>query len=185
MLGTKQNTFDDFVAAAEYLIQTRYTAPSRLAVAGGSNGGLLMGAVLTQRPELFRAVVIQVPLLDMLRYHRFLIARLWIPEYGSADNPEQFPWLAAYSPYHRVRPGVAYPAVLLATAESDTRVDPMHARKMTARLQAATSSDHPVLLRLESRAGHGAGKPVSKVLDELVDTWTFIARELEVGWRDA
>jgi prolyl oligopeptidase len=185
MLGTKQNTFDDFIAAAEYLIQARYTAPSRLAVAGGSNGGLLMGAVLTQRPDLLRAVVIQVPLLDMLRYHRFLIARLWIPEYGSADNPEQFPWLVAYSPYHRVRPGVAYPAVLLATAESDTRVDPMHARKMTARLQAATSSGHPVLLRLESRAGHGAGKPVSKVLDELVDTWTFIARELEVGWRDA
>jgi prolyl oligopeptidase len=178
MLGHKQNTFDDFIAAAEYLIRERHTAPDRLAIAGGSNGGLLMGAVLTQRPELFRAVVIQVPLLDMLRYHRFLIARLWIPEYGSPDDPEQFHWLRAYSPYHQVRDGTPYPAVLLATAESDTRVDPMHARKMTARLQAASASAHPVLLRLESRAGHGAGKPVSKVLDELVDSWSFVIHEL-------
>ncbi|MGH7631667.1 MAG: prolyl oligopeptidase family serine peptidase [Gemmatimonadales bacterium] len=178
MLGNKQNTFDDFIAAAEWLIASGYTRPERLAVAGGSNGGLLMGAVLTQRPDLFRAVVVQVPLLDMLRYHRFLIARLWIPEYGSPDDPEQFRWLRAYSPYHHVRDGVPYPAVLLATAESDTRVDPMHARKMTARLQAATSADRPVLLRLEMRAGHGAGKPLSKVLDELTDTWTFVFREL-------
>ncbi len=180
MLGRKQNSFDDFIAAAEWLVAERYTGPGRLAVAGGSNGGLLMGAVLTQRPDLFRAVVIQVPLLDMLRYHRFLIARLWIPEYGSADDPEQFRWLRAYSPYHRVRDGVAYPAVLLATAESDSRVDPLHARKMTARLQAASSSGRPVLLRLESRAGHGAGKPLSKVLDELTDTWTFVFSELGV-----
>ncbi|HET8625147.1 MAG TPA: prolyl oligopeptidase family serine peptidase, partial [Gemmatimonadales bacterium] len=154
--------------------------PDRLAIGGGSNGGLLMGAALTQRPDLFRAVVIQVPLLDMLRYHHFLIARLWIPEYGSPDNPEQFRWLRAYSPYHHVKSGVSYPAVLLATAESDTRVDPMHARKMAARLQAATSATRPVLLRLESRAGHGAGKPLSKVLDELTDTWTFVFRELGV-----
>jgi prolyl oligopeptidase len=180
MLGRKQNSFDDFVAAAEWLIHERYTRPERLAVAGGSNGGLLMGAVLTQRPELFRAVVIQVPLLDMLRYHRFLIARLWIPEYGSPDDPEAFAWLRTYSPYHHVRPGTAYPAVLLATAESDTRVDPMHARKMTARLQAATASSRPVLLRLEARAGHGAGKPLSKVLDELTDTWTFVFSEVGV-----
>jgi prolyl oligopeptidase len=183
MLATKQNTFDDFIAAAEFLIQAGYTAPSRLAIAGGSNGGLLMGAVLTQRPELFRAVVIQVPLLDMLRYHRFQIARLWIPEYGSAEDPAQFGVLRAYSPYHRVQPGTAYPAVLLATAESDTRVDPLHARKMAARLQAATASDRPVLLRLEARAGHGAGKPVSKILDELTDTWTFVAHELGLRWR--
>jgi prolyl oligopeptidase len=139
-----------------------------------------MGAALTQRPELFRAVVVQVPLLDMLRYHRFLLARLWIPEYGSADEAEQFAWLWAYSPYHHVQPGTAYPAVLIATAESDTRVDPMHARKMTARLQAATSSGRPVLLRLESRAGHGAGKPLSKVLDELTDSWTFVFSEVGV-----
>lgn len=182
MLGRKQNTFDDFIAAAEYLIREGYTSPARLAIVGGSNGGLLTGAVLTQRPELFRAVVIQVPLLDMLRYHRFLLARLWIPEYGAAEDPEQYRWLRAYSPYHQVRPGVAYPAVLLATAESDTRVDPMHARKMTARLQAATASAHPILLRLETRAGHGAGKPVAKVLEELVDSWSFIAGELGIPW---
>jgi prolyl oligopeptidase len=180
MLGHKQNSFDDFVAAAEWLVREGYTSAERLAVAGGSNGGLLMGAVLTQRPELFRAVVIQVPLLDMLRYHRFLIARLWIPEYGSPDEPEEFAWLRAYSPYHHVRPGTPYPAVLLATAESDTRVDPMHARKMAARLQAASSSGRPVLLRLESRAGHGAGKPLAKVLDELTDTWTFVFSEVGV-----
>jgi prolyl oligopeptidase len=116
----------------------------------------------------------------MLRYHHFLIARLWIPEYGSADNPAQFRWLRSYSPYHHVQDGRAYPAVLLATAESDTRVDPMHARKMAARLQAATSADYPILLRLESRAGHGAGKPLSKLLDELTDSWTFVFSELDV-----
>jgi prolyl oligopeptidase len=180
ILASKQNSFDDFIGAAEWLIHEGYTRPERLAGAGGSNGGLLVGAVLTQRPELFRAVVVQVPLLDMLRYHRFLIARLWIPEYGSAEDPAQFRWLRAYSPYHHVREGVAYPAVLLVTAESDTRVDPMHARKMTARLQAATSSDRPILLRLESRAGHGAGKPLSKVVDELTDSWTFVFSELGV-----
>ena len=180
ILGNKQNSFDDFIGAAEWLIQQGYTRPGRLAAAGGSNGGLLAGAVLTQRPDLFRAVLIQVPLLDMLRYHRFLIARLWIPEYGSADDPAQFQWLRSYSPYHHVRDGQSYPAVLLATAESDTRVDPMHARKMAARLQAATSGDYPVLLRLESRAGHGAGKPLSKVVEELTDSWTFVFSELGV-----
>jgi prolyl oligopeptidase len=178
MLGNKQNTFDDFVAAAEWLIANGYTRPDRLAIAGGSNGGLLMGAVLTQRPDLFRAVVIQVPLLDMLRYHLFLLARLWIPEYGSPDDPAEYAWLRAYSPYHHVRDGTPYPAVMLATAESDTRVDPMHARKMTARLQAATGSARPVLLRLEAKAGHGAGKPIAKVLDELTDTWSFVFHEL-------
>jgi prolyl oligopeptidase len=180
ILGSKQNSFDDFIAAAEWLIDQRYTRPERLAAAGGSNGGLLVGAVLTQRPELFHAVLIQVPLLDMLRYHHFLIARLWIPEYGSPDDPGQFRWLRSYSPYHHVQDGRAYPAVLLATAESDTRVDPMHARKMAARLQAASSADRPILLRLESRAGHGAGKPLSKVLDELADSWTFVFSELGV-----
>jgi prolyl oligopeptidase len=180
MLAAKQNSFDDFIAAAEWLIGQGYTKPDRLAAAGGSNGGLLVGAALTQRPDLFRAVLVQVPLLDMLRYHNFLIARLWIPEYGSADDPEQFRWLRAYSPYHHVKAGVQYPAVLLATAESDTRVDPMHARKMAARLQAATGSDRPILLRLEARAGHGAGKPLSKVVDELTDSWTFVFSELRV-----
>jgi prolyl oligopeptidase len=180
ILARKQNSFDDFIGAAEWLIEEGYTRAERLAAAGGSNGGLLVGAALTQRPELFRAVIVQVPLLDMLRYHRFLIARLWIPEYGSAEDPEQFRWLHAYSPYHHVREGVAYPAVLLATAESDSRVDPMHARKMAARLQAATSAERPVLLRLESRAGHGAGKPLSKVVPELTDSWAFVFSELAV-----
>jgi prolyl oligopeptidase len=183
MRERKQNTFDDCIAVMEYLVREGYTTPSRLALQGGSNGGLLAGAVLTQRPDLCRAVVIQVPLLDMLRYHRFLIARLWIAEYGSADDPEQFPWLYAYSPYHHVTDGSPYPAVLLATAESDSRVDPMHARKMTARLQAATASEHPVLLRLEPRAGHGAGKPLAKVLAEMTDMWTFLSSELGVTWR--
>jgi prolyl oligopeptidase len=180
MLATKQNSFDDFIGAAEWLIARGYTNPARLAAAGGSNGGLLVGAALTQQPDLFRAVLVQVPLLDMLRYHNFRIARLWIPEYGSADDPAQFRWLRAYSPYHHVKAGVRYPAVLLATAESDTRVDPMHARKMAARLQAATAGDRPILLRLEARAGHGAGKPLSKVLEELTDSWTFVFSELRV-----
>jgi prolyl oligopeptidase len=178
MLGKKQNVFDDFLAAAEWLLDEGYTDREHLAIQGGSNGGLLVGAALTQRPDLFRAVVCQVPLLDMLRYHKFLIARLWIPEYGSADDAEQFGWLRAYSPYHHVRDGTAYPAVLLATAESDSRVDALHARKMVARLQAATSSGRPVLLRLETKAGHGAGKPRAKVLDELTDTWSFLFWQL-------
>lgn len=185
MLDRKQNTFDDFIAAAEWLVREGWTDSARLAAAGGSNGGLLMGAALTQRPELFRAVVVQVPLLDMLRYHRFLIARLWIPEYGSPDDPEQFRWLRAYSPYHHVREGTAYPAILLATAEQDTRVDPMHARKMAARLQAATASKRPVLLRLETQAGHGAGKPIAKSLEELADVWTFVCAELGVSANDS
>ena len=186
MLERKQNVFDDFIAAAEHLIGEGYTVPSRLAISGGSNGGLLVGAALTQRPDLYRAVVCSVPLLDMLRYHHFLIARLWIPEYGSADSPDQFPYLYAYSPYHHVREGTEYPAVLFMTAESDTRVDPLHARKMAARLQAAqhTQCDdagipqRPILLRIESRAGHGVGKPVTKLVEEQTDLWTFLFWQL-------
>ncbi|MDQ3810143.1 MAG: prolyl oligopeptidase family serine peptidase [Chloroflexota bacterium] len=180
MLGSKQNVFDDFIAAAEWLIASGLTSPQRLAISGGSNGGLLVGAALTQRPELFRAVVCQVPLLDMLRYHHLLIARLWIAEYGSADDPEQFRWLYAYSPYHRVRAGERYPATFLLTAEGDSRVDPMHARKMAARLQAATASDAPVLLRVETDAGHGQGKPRHKQLEEAADVWTFLSWQLGV-----
>ena len=160
------------------------TGPAVLTGYGGFNVSLTPGfgrsliQFLTQRPELFRAAVVQVPLLDMLRYHRFRIARLWIPEYGDPDDPEAFRWLHAYSPYHRVRDGTAYPAVLLTTGESDSRVDPMHARKMAARLQAATSSGRPVLLRVETRAGHGQGKPLAKVVDEWTDVWTFLFSEL-------
>jgi prolyl oligopeptidase len=180
MLGKKQNVFGDFIAAAEYLIKEKHTDRDHLAIMGRSNGGLLVGAALTQRPDLFRAVVCGVPLLDMVRYHKFLIAKLWIPEYGSADEPDEFRFLHAYSPYHRVQDGIAYPAVLLATGEGDTRVDPLHARKMAARLQAATMSDHPILLRIEEKAGHGQGKPRSKLLDEQVDTWSFLLGELGV-----
>jgi len=178
MLGCKQAVFDDCIAAAEFLIAHGHAARDRLGILGGSNGGLLVGAAITQRPALFRAAVCQVPLLDMLRYHRFRIARLWIPEYGSPDDPEAFGWLHAYSPYHRVVDGTAYPAVLITAGASDSRVDPMHARKMTARLQAATASGRPVLLRVEGRAGHGQGKPISKVLEEWTDVWTFLCGEL-------
>src|SRR5262249_40130416 len=153
MLGNKQNVFDDAVAAASQLITSGYTDPAHLGVMGGSNGGLLVGALLTQRPDLFRAAVCSVPLLDMLRYHRFRIAKLWIPEYGSAEDPKQFEWLFAYSPYHHVKEGTLYPAVLFTTAESDSRVDPLHARKMAAAMQAATASERPILLRVETKAG--------------------------------
>jgi prolyl oligopeptidase len=174
----KQNVFDDLVAAAEHLCRAGYTTPRLLGVEGRSNGGLLAGAALTQRPDLFGAVVAGVPLLDMLRFDRFLIAALWTSEYGAPADPEAYRWLRAYSPYHHVRDGVAYPAVLLFTAASDTRVHPMHARKMAARLQAATGSGRPVLLRVEFEAGHGVGKPVHKVVDEQADVWGFLAWQL-------
>jgi prolyl oligopeptidase len=180
MLGKKQNVFDDFIGAAEWLIQKKYTDREHLVIQGGSNGGLLVGAALTQRPDLFRAVVCQVPLLDMVRYHKFLIGRLWIPEYGDPEKKDAFGWLYAYSPYHHVKNGTKYPAVLLATAEGDSRVDALHARKMAARLQAATASDRPILLRLETKAGHGAGKPRGKVLEEQVDIWSFLFDQLDI-----
>ena len=182
MLGNKQNVFDDFIAAATWLMAEKVTTAGRLAISGGSNGGLLVGAALTQRPELFRAVVCNVPLLDMLRYHLFRLAQLWIPEYGSPDDPVAARWLGAYSPYQHVRDGVKYPAVYLHTAASDTRVDPMHARKMAARLQAATASGLPVLLSVESQAGHGQGKPLAKVIGELVDQWSFLFAELGISY---
>ncbi|MBC8132435.1 MAG: S9 family peptidase, partial [Deltaproteobacteria bacterium] len=178
MLGRKQNVFDDFTGAAAHLIAARITCPARLAILGRSNGGLLVGAALTQRPDLFRVAISGVPLLDMIRYHKFRIAKLWIPEYGSADDADAFAWLYAYSPYHHVRDKAVYPAVMFVTAASDTRVDPLHARKMTARLQAASSSPRPILLRLETEAGHGAGKPLAKVIAQAVDEWIFLFREL-------
>jgi len=180
MLGRKQNVFDDFVAAAEYLIDSRVTSRERLAIMGGSNGGLLVAAAETQRPELFRAAVCEVPLTDMLRYQNFLIAKLWVPEYGSSEDEAQFKYLRAYSPYHNVRAGARYPATLVTTAESDTRVAPLHARKFAARLQAAHASGLPVLLRIETRAGHGAGKPVTKRIEEATDVWAFLFWQLGV-----
>jgi prolyl oligopeptidase len=186
MLEKKQNVFDDFIAAAEHLIASGFTDPEHLAIQGGSNGGLLVGAAITQRPDLFRAAVSQVPLLDMLRYHHFQIARLWIPEYGSAEDAEQFQCLYHYSPYHRVREGATYPATLFMTAESDTRVDPMHAKKMAALMQSVagnytgTDSERPILLRVDTRAGHGAGKPVAKLADDAVDFWSFLFWQLGI-----
>ena len=184
MLENKQNVFDDFIAAAEYLIAQKYTDKDHLAIQGGSNGGLLMGVMMTQRPDLFRAVVCQVPLLDMLRYQNFQIAKLWIPEYGSADDPTQFQWLYAYSPYHHVKPGTEYPAILFMTADSDTRVDPMHAKKMAALMQAEAangqSRERPILLRIETKAGHGAGKPIAKQIEEGVDIYSFLFWQLGV-----
>jgi prolyl oligopeptidase len=182
MLDKKQNVFDDFVAAAEYLISQKYTDKDHLAIRGGSNGGLLMGAALTQRPDLFRAVVCQVPLLDMLRYQNFQIAKLWIPEYGSVEDPKQFEWIYAYSPYHHVKLGVEYPAILFMTADTDTRVDPMHAKKMAALMQAEAangqSREHPILLRIDTKAGHGAGKPITKQVEDLTDIYSFLFWQL-------
>jgi prolyl oligopeptidase len=184
MLDKKQNVFDDMIAAAEHLISEKYTDTNHLAIQGGSNGGLLMGAMITQRPELFRAVVCQVPLLDMLHYQDFQIAKLWIPEYGSAENAEQFKWLYAYSPYHHVKGGTEYPAILFMTADTDTRVDPMHAKKMAALMQAeaknGASKTRPILLRIESKAGHGAGKPVTKQIEEFTDIYEFLFWQLGV-----
>jgi len=184
MLEKKQNVFDDFIAAGEYLIAQKYTDKDHLAIQGGSNGGLLMGAMITQRPDLFRAVVCQVPLLDMLRYQNFQIAKLWIPEYGSADNAKQFEWLYAYSPYHHVKEGQEYPAILFMTGDTDTRVDPMHAKKMAALMQAeaknGASRDKPILLRIETKAGHGQGKPVTKQIEESTDVYSFLFWQLGI-----
>ena len=154
-----------------------------LAIQGGSNGGLLMGAALTQRPDLFRAVVCQVPLLDMLRYQKFLIGKLWVPEHSSADDPKDFEWLYSYSPYQHVKQGIVYPAILFMTADSDSRVDPMHANKMTALLQAqaANGPERPILLRVDSKAGHGIGKPISKQLEDNVDIWSFVFWQLGIS----
>jgi len=181
MLDRKQNVFDDFLAAAEWLIANKYTNPERLAIAGGSNGGLLTGAALVQRPDLFAAVIVGVPLLDMLRYQDFLMARYWVPEYGSAEDAGQFGALLAYSPYHHVKKGEKYPAVFLTAGENDSRVHPLHARKMTARLQHATASDpatDPILLWVDREAGHGQGKPLNLRLRELVDQRIFLRWQL-------
>ncbi len=186
MLAHKQNTFDDFIAAAEWLTANKYTDAAHLAIYGGSNGGLLTGALVTQRPDLFRAAIVAVPLLDMLRYQDFLMARYWVPEYGSAEDPEQFKYLSTYSPYQHVKPGTKYPAVFLTAGEHDTRVHALHARKMAAALQAATSSDpaeKPVLLWVDREAGHGQGKPLNLRLRDVVDQRLFIMWQL--GMLDA
>ena len=175
MLENKQNVFDDFIAAAEHLIAEGYTSSEHLAIRGGSNGGLLVGAVSNQRPDLFGAVVCTYPLLDMVRYHRFLVAGFWVPEYGSSDDAGQFAYLHAYSPYHNVIDGGGYPATLYLSGDGDTRVAPLHARKMTALMQAKNGSDNPILLRYHTQAGHSGGQPVSQQIDELVDTVSFLS----------
>jgi prolyl oligopeptidase len=181
MLGNKQNVFDDFIAAGEWLVANGYTKPARLAIIGTSNGGLLMGAALTQRPDLFGAVVCRYPLLDMLRFQKFLVAQWWVPEYGSSDDAGQFPYLYAYSPYHHVVPGTKYPAVLFVTGDGDTRVAPLHARKMAARLQAATSSGRPVLLLYDTKSGHSGGRPVGKLIEEQTNELSFLYWQLGAG----
>ena len=181
MLGNKQNVFDDFIAAGEWLVENNYTCPGRLAINGGSNGGLLVTACLLQRPDLFGAAVAQVPVTDMLRYHHWTVGRYWVPEYGNAqENPEHFRILHAYSPLHNIRPGVAHPPTLLATADTDDRVVPAHAKKFAAALQAADAGDHPILIRVETRAGHGAGKPTGKLIEEAVDIYSFLFKALSV-----
>ncbi len=181
MREKKQNVFDDFVAASEWLIQNKYTESSKLSILGGSNGGLLVGAALTQHPELYQAVVCWHPLLDMLRYDKFMEAQFWVSEYGSADNAEQFRWLYAYSPYQHAKPGIDYPAVLFMTGDGDTRVAPLHARKMTALLQADTASSRPIMLRYELTAGHSRGRSVSQSVGDSLDTLSFLFWQLGVA----
>jgi prolyl oligopeptidase len=180
MHDKKQNVFDDFIAAAEYLIAERYTSTPKLAIGGGSNGGLLVGAAITQRPDLFGAALPAVGVMDMLRFHKFTIGWAWVTEYGSADSASQFPYLYAYSPLHRLKPGTAYPATLVTTADHDDRVVPGHSFKFAAALQAAQAGDRPVLIRIETKAGHGAGKPTTKLIEEAADRWAFLVRALDL-----
>jgi prolyl oligopeptidase len=180
MLERKQNVFDDFIAAAEYLIAVRYTSPPKLAIGGGSNGGLLVGAVLNQRPELFGAAVPAVGVMDMLRFHKFTIGWAWVTEYGSADSVGQFPFLYRYSPLHNVKPGTRYPATFITTADHDDRVVPGHSFKYAAALQAAQAGPAPVLIRIETKAGHGAGKPTAKIIEEQTDRWAFLVHTLQM-----
>ncbi len=182
MLDKKQNVFDDFISAAQWLIANKYTSKPKLAIEGGSNGGLLTGACLVQRPDLYGAVVIEVPLLDMLRYQRFSIARYWIPEYGSSEDPKQFQFILKYSPYQNVK-AADYPPTLIMAGANDSRVDPLHARKMTALLQAKTTGSAPILLRVESKAGHGQGKPTAKRIEDAADRYAFLVMALNLPAR--
>jgi prolyl oligopeptidase len=174
----KQNVFDDFIAAAEWLIANGYTSTPKLAIHGGSNGGLLVGACMTQRPDLFGACLPAVGVMDMLRFHKFTIGWGWVTDYGSPDDPEEFKALYAYSPLHNLKPGTAYPPTLITTADHDDRVVPAHSFKFAAALQAADSGGGPALIRIETKAGHGAGKPTEKVIEEIADRWAFLTRVL-------
>ncbi|MEP0882170.1 prolyl oligopeptidase family serine peptidase [Trichocoleus sp. ST-U3] len=174
----KQNVFDDFIAAAEWLIANGYTTPEKLAIGGGSNGGLLVGACMTQRPDLFGAALPAVGVMDMLRFHKFTIGWAWTSDYGSPENPEEFNALYAYSPLHNLKPGTSYPATMITTADHDDRVVPAHSFKFAAALQAAHTGVAPVLIRIETKAGHGAGKPTTKIIEEVADRWAFLVREV-------
>jgi prolyl oligopeptidase len=181
MAGTKlrkQNVFDDFIGAAEWLIANKYTETSKLAILGGSNGGLLVGAAITQRPDLFGAAIPAVGVMDMLRFHRFTIGWAWTSDYGSSDDPEEFKAIYKYSPLHNLKPGTKYPPTLILTADHDDRVVPAHSFKFAATMQAAQVGDAPVLIRIETKAGHGAGKPTSKAIDEVADEWSFLVKAL-------
>jgi prolyl oligopeptidase len=177
----KQNVFDDFIGAAEWLVANKVTSPQKLAIGGGSNGGLLVGAAMTQRPELFGAALPAVGVMDMLRFHKFTIGWAWTSDYGSSENPDEFKVLVKYSPLHNLKPGTCYPATMVTTADHDDRVVPAHSFKFAAAAQAAQAGAAPILIRIETKAGHGAGKPTAKQIEEVADRWGFLARELKVG----
>src|SRR5678809_346270 len=176
----KQNVFDDFIAAAQWLIDNKYTSTPKLAIGGGSNGGLLVGAALTQRPDLFGAALPAVGVMDMLRFNKFTIGWAWVSDYGSPDDPKQFEVLRAYSPLHNIKAGARYPATLITTADHDDRVVPGHSFKYAATLQAAQGLPAPVLIRIETKAGHGAGKPTSKIIEASADRYAFLVRTLNM-----
>jgi prolyl oligopeptidase len=182
MFEKKQNVFDDFIAGAEYLIKSGYTSPEKLAINGGSNGGLLVGAVMLQRPDLCKVAIPQVGVLDMLRYHKFTIGWAWVSEYGSSDNKDQFEYLIKYSPLHNVKKGVKYPATLITTADHDDRVFPAHSFKFAAELQSKVSNENPVILRVTTKAGHGAGKSTSQTIEELADIYSFFFHNTGVSY---
>lgn len=184
MLENKQNVFDDFIGAAEYLVKEKYTNSNKIAIRGGSNGGLLVGAAMTQRPDLFKVALPAVGVMDMLRYHRFTVGWGWAVEYGNADSANQFPYLYKYSPYHNLKPGVSYPATLVTTADHDDRVVPAHSFKFAARLQEYQAGTNPTLIRIETNAGHGAGKPTSKQIEEAADIWSFTMYHLGMGYQE-
>src|SRR5581483_10265636 len=179
-LKHKQNVFDDFISAAEYLIAEKYTSTPKLAISGGSNGGLLVGACLTQRPDLFGAALPQVGVMDMLRFHKFTIGWAWKSDYGSSETKDDFETLIKYSPLHNIKPGTKYPPTLVTTGDHDDRVVPAHSFKFAATLQAAQAGDAPVLIRIETKAGHGAGKPTSKQIEERADMYAFLVQNLHM-----
>ena len=176
----KQNVFDDFIGAAEWLVANKVTSPAKLAIGGGSNGGLLVGAAMTQRPDLFAAAIPQVGVLDMLRFHKFTIGWAWTSDYGSSENPDEFKALVKYSPLHNIKPGTCYPATMITTADHDDRVVPAHSFKFAATAQAAQAGSNPVLIRIDTKAGHGAGKPTSKQIEEVADRWGFLSKTLRM-----